>query len=59
MIAHFYLPVILFLAELYLNHTHFLPTIILFMTLNTITEPTPAKLHLTCAHDHDGFRVCH
>ena len=57
MIAHFCLPVILFPAELF-NHTHFLHSNIIFMTLDAMTESTPAKLHPTCANDHD-VRVCH
>ena len=43
----------------YLNHTHFLHCNIIFVTLNTMTEPTPAKLHPTCVNDHDGVKVCH
>jgi len=43
----------------YLDHTHFLHNKILFLTLIAMMEPTPAKLHPTCANDHDGVRLCH
>ena len=43
----------------YLDHTHILYSNILILTLNTMAEPNPEKLHLTCANDHDDVRVCH
>ena len=58
MIAQFCLPVILIPAELFGPHTLSLQQY-LFLKLNTMAEPNPAKLHPTCANDHDGARVCH
>ncbi len=43
----------------YLDHTHILYSNILILTLNTMAKPYLAKLHLTCANDHDSVRVCH
>ncbi len=43
----------------YLDHTHILYSNILILTLNTMAEPNLAKIHPTCANDHDGVRVCH
>ncbi len=43
----------------YLEDTHFLHNNILFLTLIAMMQPTHAKLHPTCANDHNGVRVCH